>query len=96
LQVVAAGPTQEETCLWVSYTSYLYPAEQAPKYLPANIANIIFACACMFFSSLHRFRLGRLNKQLDRAEVVDMQAEGVAIGTTSKKLLNRLQIGEFL
>lgn len=77
-----------------SYTSYLYPAEQAPRYLPANIANIVFACACMGFASAHRWRLGRLNKQLDQATANDMQNEGVAIGTESNKLLKRLQIGE--
>jgi len=74
------------------YTSYLYPAEDAPKYLPANIANIVFACACMGFASIHRWRLGKLNKQLDQAELIDMENEGIAIGTESKKLLKRLQI----
>ena len=47
----------------------------------------------MLFSSIHRWRLGRLNKQLDRAEEIDRENEGVSIGTESMKLLNRLQIG---
>jgi hypothetical protein len=48
----------------------------------------------MGFSSVHRWRLGRLNKQLDQAEVTDMETEGVQIGIESRKLIARLQISE--
>ncbi|WVQ80928.1 hypothetical protein IAT38_003035 [Cryptococcus sp. DSM 104549] len=74
------------------YGSYLYPSTDAPRYLPANAANIAFCAACIFFATGLRLRLRYLNKQLDRAEEVDLQNEGKPIGAESEKLLKKLRI----
>ena len=59
-----------------------------------QVANIVFAFATVGFATAQRLYLAKRNRDLDRAEQVDTQNEGVPIGTESKKLLKRLQIGQ--
>ena len=51
------------------YGSYMYPASDGPKYVPAGVG---LACVCLFCAAMAiviRFVLGNENKKLERGEV---------------------------
>lgn len=74
------------------WSSYLYPAEDGPRFLRANGYNLAMCCISLSLATIHRFRLKWLNKKLDQAEADDLREEGTAMGTRTKQLLKRYQI----
>jgi hypothetical protein len=53
------------------YTSYMYPASAGPRYMVAMIVNCLTAFIAILAATLLRFILIRLNKKLDRGELVE-------------------------
>lgn len=52
------------------YASYLYPKSAAPKYTGAFIHNCVMAAVAIVAAFVLKTMLVRLNKKLDRGEVV--------------------------
>ncbi|MCJ1304645.1 hypothetical protein MMC08_007458 [Hypocenomyce scalaris] len=65
------------------YASYMYPSSAGPRYVVAMSVNCVTAFIAICCATLLRFILVRLNKKLDRGEVVE-GAIAVGEGVPSK------------
>jgi hypothetical protein len=50
------------------YGSYMYPASDGPKYVPAGVGLACVCCFCAGMAIVIRFVLGRENKKLERGD----------------------------
>ncbi|KAK6592025.1 pantothenate transporter [Botrytis cinerea] len=53
------------------YSPYLYPSSDAPRYAKAMYVNLSMSVVSIIFATILRFHLVRLNKKLDRGEIVE-------------------------
>ncbi|KAJ8068558.1 hypothetical protein OCU04_002273 [Sclerotinia nivalis] len=53
------------------YSPYLYPSSDAPRYAKAMYVNIAMSVVSIIFATVLRFHLMKLNKKLDRGEIVE-------------------------
>lgn len=60
------------------YASYMYPDSDAPRFVPAMSVNCATAFVAILSATALRFILARLNRKLDRGEVVDGSVPGQA------------------
>ncbi|KAF7958158.1 hypothetical protein EAE96_003720 [Botrytis aclada] len=53
------------------YSPYLYPTGDAPRYAKAMYVNLSMSVVSIVFATILRFHLVKLNKKLDRGEIVE-------------------------
>ncbi|KAJ5085766.1 MFS general substrate transporter [Penicillium argentinense] len=58
------------------YTPYLYPDSASPRFVAAFSHNLTLCAVTIIFATIIRIVLGRLNKQLDHEEGLDIDTSG--------------------